>query len=122
MVGMLYWLLLFFGGFILPPVTGIMISSVGEYQKSSANSIANLCYNLLGYLPAPQIYGLISQWTGGDKSRWPMGVILYSTIITIFFLFAGINLTIKREIALMDRRDSTLLGNDKDRKYSYKGN
>ena len=52
-VGMLFWGLLFFGGFILPPVTGIMISSVGDYEKSSANSIANMCYNLLGYLPAP---------------------------------------------------------------------
>mmetsp|Transcript_41887 Transcript_41887/g.64108 ORF Transcript_41887/g.64108 Transcript_41887/m.64108 type:complete len:124 (+) Transcript_41887:1396-1767(+) len=29
--GMLFWGLLFFGGFILPPVTGIMINSVGEY-------------------------------------------------------------------------------------------
>lgn len=28
-VGPLFWLLLFFGGFVLPPVTGIMISSVG---------------------------------------------------------------------------------------------
>ena len=30
-VGILFWLLLFFGGFILPPVTGIMINSVGDY-------------------------------------------------------------------------------------------
>jgi len=33
-VGSLIWLLLFFGGFILPPLTGVMISSVGQYQKS----------------------------------------------------------------------------------------
>ena len=26
-IGVLFWLLLFFGGFVLPPVTGIMISS-----------------------------------------------------------------------------------------------
>lgn len=29
-VGMLFWGILFFGGFILPPVTGIMISSVPD--------------------------------------------------------------------------------------------
>jgi hypothetical protein len=30
-VGILFWSLLFFGGFILPPVTGIMINSVGDF-------------------------------------------------------------------------------------------
>jgi len=30
-VGMLFWGLLFFGGFVLPPVTGIMINSVGDF-------------------------------------------------------------------------------------------
>ena len=89
-VGMLFWGLLFFGGFILPPVTGIMISSVGDFQKSSANSVANLCYNLFGFLPAPQLYGMISTWTGGDTSRWPMGFLMYSTIFTITLLIIGI--------------------------------
>jgi MFS family permease len=62
-VGLLLWGVLFFGGFILPPVTGIMINSVPDSQKASANSIANLCYNLLGYLPAPLIYGFIATFT-----------------------------------------------------------
>jgi len=66
-VACLFWLLLFFGGFILPPVTGIMINSVGDYQKSSANSIANLWYNLFGYLPAPSIYGMIAAITKVDS-------------------------------------------------------
>ena len=58
-VAILFWLLLFFGGFVLPSVTGIMINSVGEYQKTSANSVANICYNLVGYLPAPGLYGFV---------------------------------------------------------------
>jgi len=62
-VGMLVWGVLFFGGFILPPVTGIMINSVPDNQKASANSIANLCYNFFGYLPAPLIYGFLDTWT-----------------------------------------------------------
>jgi sugar phosphate permease len=96
-VGILFWLLLFFGGFILPPVTGIMINSVGDYQKSSANSIANLCYNLFGFLPAPSVYGFVSSVTGGSSSRWAMGVILYSTIFTISMLFYGINEKLRQE-------------------------
>lgn len=62
-VGPLFWGVLFFGGFILPPVTGIMINSVPDSQKASANSIANLCYNLIGYLPAPVVYGFIATFT-----------------------------------------------------------
>ena len=34
LVGSFFWLLLFFGGSILPSLTGIMISSVGDYQKA----------------------------------------------------------------------------------------
>jgi len=33
-VASLYWGLLFFGGFVLPPMTGIMIGSVGAFQRS----------------------------------------------------------------------------------------
>jgi hypothetical protein len=29
-VGILLWFLLFFGGFILPPITGVMINSVSD--------------------------------------------------------------------------------------------
>ena len=58
--GTFIWLLLFFGGSILPSLTGIMISSVGEFEKSQANSIANSAYNFLGYLPAPLVYGMVA--------------------------------------------------------------
>jgi hypothetical protein len=74
-----------------------MINSVGEYQKSSANSIANLCSNLFGYLPAPSIYGMIAAITkeetpsGGNKSRVAMACLLYSTIFTVSLLIYGIN-------------------------------
>ena len=39
--GICIWVLLFFGGAIVPPLIGVMINSVGEYQKASANSISN---------------------------------------------------------------------------------
>lgn len=64
-------------------MTGIMLNSVSEYQRTSANSLANMLYNLFGYAPAPIFYGFISKISGGDTSRWPMGCLLYSTIFTI---------------------------------------
>lgn len=119
-VAICFWLLLFFGGFILPPVTGIMINSVDDYQKSSANSIANLCYNLFGYLPAPSIYGMISAATkietpsGGNKSRWSMGVLLYSTIVTVSLLVYGINKKIESDDESRRRNSTMALRRDEE--------
>ena len=38
--GTLLWLMLFMGGFILPSLTGIMLNSVQQHQRGSANSVA----------------------------------------------------------------------------------
>lgn len=99
-VGILFWGVLFFGGFVLPPVTGIMIESVKSDQRASANSIANLTYNLLGYFPSAQVYGYIVGLTRKD-SKWPMGALLYSTVLTIGLLFAGIN----KQLQILDQRE-----------------
>ena len=48
---------LFGGGLIMPVATGIMLNLVPQTMRTNANSIANLCYNLFGYVPAPYIYG-----------------------------------------------------------------
>lgn len=56
----LLWALLFFGAFMLPTLTGMMLNSVTEDKRATANAIAVLCYNLTGYLPAPFLYGWIS--------------------------------------------------------------
>lgn len=56
----LTWLLLFVGAFLVPTLTGIMINSVSESRRTTANSLATLGYNLFGYLPAPILYGFIS--------------------------------------------------------------
>jgi hypothetical protein len=65
----LLWGQFFFGGFSLPVLTGILLNTCPESIRTIANSIANLFYNLLGYLPAPYIYGLVYQFYGGGTSR-----------------------------------------------------
>lgn len=57
------WLVLFFGGFIMPNLTGILLNSVPSKERAIANSVANFFYNILGYLPAPYLYGLIVELT-----------------------------------------------------------
>jgi hypothetical protein len=53
----LLWVQFFFGGFVLPVMTGILLNTMPPSLRTMANSIANLMYNLLGYLPAPFVYG-----------------------------------------------------------------
>lgn len=83
----LIWFLLFFGGSIVPGLTGILISSVPNKSKEVANSITHLCYNLIGYLPSPVLYGLICKYTGGAESRYGLGFILLWSIFGVGFLY-----------------------------------
>lgn len=83
----LIWLLLFFGGSIVPGLTGIMLSSTPDRTKNIANSITHLCYNLLGYLPSPFLYGLVCRYTGGSHSRYGLAFILLWSFFGVFFLY-----------------------------------
>jgi MFS family permease len=66
----LLWSQFFCGGFVMPVLTGTLLNMVPPSLRTLANSIANLVYNLLGYLPAPFIYGIVYESTGGGESRW----------------------------------------------------
>lgn len=108
--GILMWLTLFFGGFSLPALTGIMLNTVEENHRGVAQSIAMFSYNALGYMPAPMVYGVVSsivddkdpeEGEGDDairpdgtadyrKSRIPMAFLLYSVFLTITFLSFGL--------------------------------
>jgi len=81
------WFLLFFGGSITPGLTGIMIASIPEKSKEIGNSISQLFYNLIGYLPAPFIYGLICKYTGGSKSRWGLVVLVLWGVLGVICLY-----------------------------------
>ena len=47
------WLLLFFGGAVIPCATGISVDAVQREYQSNATSFAQLCFNLLGFFLAP---------------------------------------------------------------------
>jgi MFS family permease len=66
----LIWFEFFCGGFSMPVLLAIMINSVPPSGRTTANSVANFFYNLLGYLPAPYVYGVVYDLTGGGKSIW----------------------------------------------------
>jgi hypothetical protein len=94
----LLWFLLFFGGAILPTLTGVMISSVPLRIRTQANSMASILYNLVGYLPSPLVYGLISQVTEDPKSRTPMIVLMSWTFGGVFFISLALIFRIKKHL------------------------
>jgi MFS family permease len=70
LLSLLLWIYLFLGGCFMPILTGIMLNTVEPHHRTQANGLANLSYNLFGYLPAPYVYGIVCELTGGKESRW----------------------------------------------------
>lgn len=85
------WFLLFFGGYMMPALSGIMIELIPDDLKAVGNAIANLSYNLLGFLPAPSVYGFIYDYgvSEADKlakkgnAREAMGSLMFVTVIPL---------------------------------------
>lgn len=63
-----------------------MLAHVEQDLKPKANSLANFCYNMFGYMPAPTVYGAVCSLTGGKTSRWGMIVLMYLTVPAFLLL------------------------------------
>eukprot|EP01017_Pseudomicrothorax_dubius_P033629 TRINITY_DN4519_c0_g4_i2.p1 TRINITY_DN4519_c0_g4~~TRINITY_DN4519_c0_g4_i2.p1 ORF type:complete len:516 (-),score=96.62 TRINITY_DN4519_c0_g4_i2:149-1696(-) len=69
------WIVFFFGGALMPPATGIMISSIPKPIRAFGSSTAQIFQNLLGYLPAPLVYGMVTKMT--RSARTGMAVLMF---------------------------------------------
>ena len=66
-----------------------MLTTVEPELRPKANSLAYFCYNLLGYLPGPYIYGLVTDFTGGKDSKWGLiATFMINIPLLIFLLLA----------------------------------
>ena len=79
------WLVLFFGGAIVPTMTGITITVLPRALQGSGNSLQSLISNLFGYLPAPYIYGVFSDMYN-DKGKFGMMFTMYYSFVGVGFL------------------------------------
>ena len=80
------WLVMFFGAGIVPVLTSIIINAVPDEHSASANSISNFFSNALGYLPAPYVYGILSDITG-DLGALGMKVTMWISIVGMLLIF-----------------------------------
>jgi hypothetical protein len=60
----LLWIVLFFGGAMMPGLTGIMMISVSPYLRAFGNSTGEIIKNVFGYFPSPFVYGLFNTLLG----------------------------------------------------------
>lgn len=95
----LFWLSLFSGGFIMPGITGVMINAAPRKHKALANSIAYVSYNLLGYVPGPLLYGVLTH-INGPESKIGMFVLIYSLILCVLMIWFAYRNTPRNKICV----------------------
>lgn len=81
------WIVLFFGGAMMPGLTGIMMASVPPYLRAFGNSTGEIIKNCFGYLPAPFIYGWFNQMF--DDERAGIKMIMFWGLWAPIFLGFG---------------------------------
>ena len=98
MVFILIWLMQFVAITFTPAALGIMLDQVEAERRTTASSLANLSFNVLGYLPAPLIYTQIKNaYTDEVKgNQVAMAVILYSNAASFLFLCLALCLRKKK--------------------------
>ena len=79
------WIAFFFGGAIMPILTGIIITSLPQHLRASGNSLQLFFGNLLGYLPAPYIYGALQDLfkDGGKRSYFFNQIFLFISMVLL---------------------------------------
>ena len=64
-----------------------MLSSIPKTLRAFGNSAAQIFQNLLGYFPAPFLYGFVCRFTGGSTSRWGMIMLMFWSLFGIIGLY-----------------------------------
>eukprot|EP01050_Picozoa_sp_SAG11_P013621 SAG11_NODE_1604_length_4596_cov_22.286636_3_plen_782_part_00 len=80
------WFVLFFGGALLSPCTGVCLNSVHPDLRSFSSALSMFAYNIFGYAAAPFVAGIIGEKFG---IAWGFRVVLlFSTVCLLGLLFA----------------------------------
>ena len=109
----LLWIILFFGGSLLPPIQGITIVCLPKKLQGSGTSFVIFFYNLLGYLPAPFAYGFLKDYFN-DKNDPKKGSRMAQKITIWITFLAGITIGIATIFRFSkDEKYNKIMGRDK---------
>ena len=117
-------LVYFLNTFVLTPLTGLMLAAVPKEGRSTANSLANLCFNVFGYGLAPLMFGVVAEWHNSamiidpiDSMRSAMKVLMIWPVLIFICLMTATIVKLRR-----DSVDSDLkLGGPNDENYKRIG-
>ncbi|GBE59319.1 integral membrane family I protein [Babesia ovata] len=73
------WVILFFGGGILPPITLITINTISERLRPMASSICMCLYHIFGYIGGNLLPGIVMDVTKTDQSA------IFATYFPVIF-------------------------------------
>lgn len=108
------WLLLYFGGCVLPSAMGLIVNSVSQEFQSSSSAISQLVFNLCGYFLAPVLSALIMDQIKGEKLalkvgfRFILSISLLSlsfALLTYFYLVSSEEELVKRSLGEQQDED-----------------
>ena len=80
------WFVLFFGGALLSPCTGVCINSVHPDLRSFSSALSMFAYNILGYAAAPFACGVVGERFG---LAWGFRMALLSSTVCLLGLFGA---------------------------------
>ena len=83
-----FWMLLFWGGAMVPTATGIAVSSVPKRQQNASGALGQLIYNIFGFFLAPNMSGIIMDQYTDKVEGLIVGVsfILYWNVFSVLFM------------------------------------
>jgi hypothetical protein len=88
------WLTLFFGGALVPPATGILMSCVPGKMRNFASACAQMVYNLFGYCLSPLLSGAAMEATG--SRAWGFRVVMLWSGFGAIFVFLAWRAAVKK--------------------------
>merc|ERR1712187_784078 len=102
-----FWIVLFFGGAILPPATGMLITVVDPETRPLANAFSMFIYNIFGYALGSFLPGLVMQFLtrhgtlGNELSveQWGMRLILWWAVFGCLGMFFAWIFARKKKVA-----------------------
>lgn len=87
---------MFCNGFIEPIFTGILLNSVSSEEAATASSVLIFMQMVLGFLPAPYVYGLLVDEfptvdeEGDNTSPWGMRGVSFYSVLGVLALLVSI--------------------------------
>jgi MFS family permease len=82
------WVMLFFGGAVVPTATGLSLAASPKEIRSTASSMLGVSNNLLGYFLGPMLCGIVAESIG--DLRWGFRLVMGWAVFALVSMVCGV--------------------------------